>query len=424
MAATGVGSLAAGCGAGDDNAGDSSSAGGELSIMFWGEGNQNELQLELIELYEQQADGVTFSAEYSGLEGYYDKLATRVAGGNPADIFGIHDVSLAEYAARGAVRNIEEFRAEPLGLDSVANESVVEGCLIGGELHFVPLGVSTEPGFIYDKTVLEQAGLALPSDEWTLAEYRELAQAVAQSGVRTAGTADLGGVPPALGAWLRTHELSLLSSGGLGFDVDDLAEWFNFWDELRREGSAVPIEVTAAAVGFQNDPVVTADAALTTTAKDKGWLALDGLTDDELVLVPFPRAAADAPAATQIVPGAWFAVSAESEKVDAAIDFLSYHISNMDALRTIGIGRHGVPLFEEAREELYPEAKPAHQKIYDLLATVEASQTGAVDVVYPVGANELFQQLKPLNEQIGFGQSGVSDAAESFFDTAERILEG
>lgn len=421
MGGLGLAGLMSGC-----SGGGSGSAGGstkELTVTFWGEGNQNKLQLKLIELYEKQAGGVSIKPEYSGLAGYYDKLATRLAGGNAPDIFGIHSAALADYAERGAVLNLQKYFSDPLGLDEVVEESVVEGCRIGGKLHFVPLGVSTEPGFVYDKAALDEAGASEPTNDWTWADFEEIAGAVSDAGKLTAGTADFGGEAIALGAYLRTNGLSLFASGGLGFDQDDLAEWLELWHRLRREKLAVPIDVTAGAVGFENNPVVTGDAALTTVAKDKGWLALDGLTKNELELVPFPRADADAPAATQMVPGAWFAISAKSEAVDAAIDFLAFHISDLDAAGKIGIGRHGVPLFERMRKKLYPEENEASKKIYDVLTAVRKQETAAVDAVYPVGAAELLLELVEINQKIGFGDTSVKKGAASFFESAERLLK-
>ena len=88
---------AAACG-GDD--GESADGKVELSIFWWGGDTRAQLTEKALALYESKHPGVTFKKTWQANQGYFDKLATLTAGGDPPDIFQIDDNFLSEYAER------------------------------------------------------------------------------------------------------------------------------------------------------------------------------------------------------------------------------------------------------------------------------------------------------------------------------------
>lgn len=85
-------SLVVGCagGGGETENGKSESGGdGEkvtLRFSWWGGDERNEATLDVIEAYEKEHPNITIEAEYSGDDGYQEKLSTALAGNTAADI--------------------------------------------------------------------------------------------------------------------------------------------------------------------------------------------------------------------------------------------------------------------------------------------------------------------------------------------------
>ncbi len=400
-----------------------SSAGSSrtLDVMFWGEGDQNKKLVEALDVY-QKSDGASkVNPQYSGFSGYYDKLATRVAGGNPPDVFQIHLPYLMEYVKRGAVQPLDKY-ADDLGLGSLPHY-IATTTRSAGKYWFALLGAATQPAVIVDVTKLKALGLSAPGADWTLDQYKAtMAEAHAKSGGKLNGTADLGGNPIALEAFMRGRGKLLFTDGGkLAFGPDDMVAWLQFWQGLRASGAAAPMKVTAAATGFQNDPLTIGKAVYTGTATSRGLPSMQSLTKDALALATFPSGGAGAPSGTNIIPAGWFAISPKSKNVEGAVAMLKFLTSSADAAKVMGMAR-GVPIRKEIRSTVASSAEKLDKVVLDNYALVESKDPAPLQM-YPPGASKLLQTTLPnVNQVVGFGQSTVSQAAAKFFADAKAAL--
>jgi len=82
----------------------------ELSFFWWGGDARAKLTDDALALYTKKHPNVTFKKTWQANQGYFDKLATLVAGGNAPDIFQIDDNYLAEYAGRNATLDLTPYQ--------------------------------------------------------------------------------------------------------------------------------------------------------------------------------------------------------------------------------------------------------------------------------------------------------------------------
>ncbi|WP_406047330.1 ABC transporter substrate-binding protein [Kribbella sp. NBC_00889] len=405
--------------------GSSSSGGGSsaaLEVMFWGEGDQNKKLIGALDVYQKSEGAAKVNPQYSGFSGYYDKLATRVAGGNPPDVFQIHLPYLMEYVKRGAVQPLDQYK-DDLGLDSMP-DYVSTTIKADGKYYFALLGAATQPAIIVNTTKLKDLGLAAPSPDWTLDEYKAtMAEVWAKSGHKLAGTADQGGSPIALESFLRGRGKTLFGdAGALGFSQDDMAAWLQLWQDLRGNGAAVPMALTAAATGFQNDPVTVGKAAYTGTATSRGLPSMQSLTKDTLSLGTFPSGRAGSQPGTNIIPAGWFAISPKSKNIEGAVSMLKFLTSKPEAATAMGLAR-GVPIPEDIRATIAKSATGLNKLVLENYALV-ASKGPAALQMYPPGASKLLQTSLPnANQVVGFGKSTVAQAVTKFFADAQAALK-
>jgi multiple sugar transport system substrate-binding protein len=402
--------------------GSSSPSGGTaLDFAFWGEGDQNKKLVDALNLYQKTADASTVNPQYSGFSGYYDKLATRVAGGNPPDIFQIHLPYLMEYIDRGAVAPLDDYK-DQLGLDKLP-DYVANTAKTKGKYWFALLGAATQPAIIVDTTKLAALGLSAPSGDWDIDTYaKTMLEVYTKSDKKLNGTADSGGSPITLEAFLRGQRKSLFSDDGkLGFGEADLVKWLQFWQDMRANGAAVPMTVTAANKGFQDDPVTLGKAAYSSTATSRGLPSMQSLNKDTLALATFPSGGSGTGSGTNIIPAGWFAISAKSKNIKAAVQMLQYLTTNPDAAAALGLAR-GVPIPEDMRNTISKTATGLDKVVLDNYVEV-ASKHPAPLQMYPPGASKLLQTSLPdANEQVGFGKMTVAQAAQKFLADAKNAL--
>lgn len=234
---------------------------GALSMMFWSEGKRAQLHLKVIEQFEQTHAGTKVTPQYQGLQGYDDKLATRISGKNPPSIFELRAATFSEYIERGVVRKLDGLVPDPLPFDGLP-ENLKAACQLNGAYYAIPLGVATLPAVVYNKTLIAKLGIPAPKATWTMDDLAGFAAAIHKADPKLYGCSDMGGSSGgALQAYLRSDGKDLFTTdGALGFSADDLSAWYQFWDDMRKAKSCPPMQLTQAATGFNNNEVVKGQA--------------------------------------------------------------------------------------------------------------------------------------------------------------------
>lgn len=400
----------------------SAGAEGELEFFWYVEGDRAKYSIEAAARFEDRNDGVTINPRHTAYAPYWDKLATETAGGNPPDIFQIELARQAEYAGRGTVRPVEDLVPDLL---EHIEQDVLESCMYEDDVHFIPTGLSTSPALVSNETLLGDIGVTAPPDVWLQDDYTAFCHDVRDaSGGEVYGTSDLGGSHWALQAFARSRgEDPFSPDGRLTLSRRTVADWLGWWQDLRASEACVPMTRSAESGGFENFPVITRDAVISSTASAKGMLGLQGLTDDHLDLLPFPLAESDGPAGVMVAPIEWWAISSRTtrEKAQLAGDFCAFVLTDEASVDGMVI-EHGIPVVPELRERARAGAGDIVRRTFDDFDRARASDPRPV-TPQPVGAGELFTQvLTTINEDIGFGRITVDEAVATFFTEADRVF--
>ncbi|HVX47437.1 MAG TPA: ABC transporter substrate-binding protein [Mycobacteriales bacterium] len=392
-----------------------------LQMTFWGEGDQNKRLIAALDLFERQHAPLKIATQYSGLDGYYDKLATRLAGGDPPDIFQIHLPYLLEYVRRGAVASLDPY-AKDLGLTSVP-DYIATTSKLDGHWYFALVGAATQPAIVYDRTRLEEKHLQPAKDGWTLDDFQDqMRQVHSDTGGKLYGSADLGGNAIAFESYLHGRAMRLFDdTGQLAFKPDDFSEWLQMWDSQRKAGGCLPMSETAAATGFQNDPVITGKSAFTLTATSRGLPSMQTLTKDTLRLLPFPAATRGGAPGTNIIPAGWFAVAKRSRNIEGAVALLKFLSGSKQASRAMQLAR-GVPIASDLQAVIAPDLTGVNKLVFDNYQQIARQKLVPLQP-YPPGSGELLQTSLPTaNQTVGFGKGSVSSVTDQFFSDAKRLL--
>jgi multiple sugar transport system substrate-binding protein len=415
----------AACGGGGSRASDQQAGGPpereqpvQLEVTWWGGPARAELTQKVLDLYTQKHPNVTFTTQWQGYSGYYDKVNTTAAGRNAADIIQIDNRVLREYSSKGLIADLTPWVGSTLKADQIDPRLMSTG-EVDGKLYAVPLA-SNAQSYVVDKTVVEPLGLLPPETGWaTWEEFGEWASKVTAATGRTVWgvrdeSADLGGFE----FWLRQQGKNLYDGQQLGFTEDDAARWLEMWAGFRERGAASPAEVAqpANAGDISKNTVITKQTAVT-FSWDNQYTEVSKATDHELVLVPLPGP----PDGAYIRSSQFFTAYARGENVATAVDVINFFVNDPEAGAILGTER-GLPPNDAVRAAVMPnfDDKLKYVVAYDERVTEKAGDTPPTPAQGDVQVRQL---LITAAENAGFGRQTPRAAAAEFFAQATAELE-
>ena len=394
--------------------------GADLRLLFWGGQNRADRTYGVVDLY-QAASGNTVEGEFLAWNDYWPKLATQTAGGNAPDIIQMDYRYIVEYAKRNAIAPIDELGAKlaEAGFD----EDQLEGGKVDGKLYGVSLGANSV-AMLINTAAFEEAGVAIPTNDWTLDTLREIGEAFKAANIRGGmkAIADGSYSEPMLDNWLRQRGKALYTADGqLGFDEADAIEWYQLWADLRAAGVCVSAEDQALDTGpLESTMLVTGKAALMPSNSNQ-LVAFQGLIPDLLDMVGYPRIAEGAGGGHYRKPSMFFSVANSSANQEAAADFLNFFVSDAEAAKILGVER-GIPCLPGTRDIVAPTLDEANQIALNFVANL-GDLLGPLPPPPPAAAGEVDSSLiRTLGQEVGFGAKSPEQAGAELVSGATAIL--
>lgn len=249
-----------------------------------------------------------------------DQLQRMIAGGEAPDLMMMNTGQFEAFGSRGALANLDE-RIANSDLDlGIYWPAAVEGCKIDGAVHGLPKDISNHIVYI-NKQFFEEAGVELPTNEWTWDEYREICKSL--TGENRWGTA----ITNSSWAWGGF----VYSNGGEVLNEDRTECFLNseqavaaleaYFAPITQDGSAVPPGALPQMEGA-SDQFLGGVIGMTMAGP---WFR-PGLVEEELfpwTIRLFPRAP-EGEAPTSILYVDQWAMSADSENPDQAWELLKF----------------------------------------------------------------------------------------------------
>ena len=286
---------------------------------------------------------VTFDAQYEDCNTFSSDIVNKLTGSNPPDITEYVDAAIQTVAPQGLVLDLapyaemygwaDKFPASELAQLQLSDNGSVHG---EGRQLGIPGGASFV-GVFYNKALLAQAGLAVPT---TLDEFTAALQTARDAGITpiALGALDDGGIhlwgslvnsligPQAAQNWVNGKAGSTIDLPGAVQASQMITDWenagyFTVWPNGTSENDA-----RAAFAG---------GSALFTV--DGSWSVGTIPPGEDFGFFPFPVAKKGDPVAGQGFSAA-FAISSKSKNADVAAAFLDYLSSPEAAAISVNLG--------------------------------------------------------------------------------------
>jgi multiple sugar transport system substrate-binding protein len=390
----------------------------ELRFAWWGSDSRHERTLAVIDNFERDFPHITIMPEFAPFDGFQDALNVQIGGGNPPDLIqqgGDYPLMVN----MGVVVELESFLGSEFD-DTYFDKDVLETGSMNGHLYAISLGTNM-PTMVYNKTLLEEVGAALPPERATwdeLAAYFESIQPLMPSGVWA--MADLSQFNNGLAQFLRMRDRPFWNNHETQVIESDLVDWLTMVQDWRDRGFVPPYDVSIQfnGVGPEQSAMVTRQVAVATFWSNQ-LVGFQGLTEDVLELTHMPVPRSGELAGLWIQPSQYLCVARVSENPAAAVQFIDFFVNNPESGLILGNDR-GISSNSRVREAKMGIANEIDEKVYAYYA-VATERTRAMYHNSPVQAqwnneNDLIQ------ERFGFGMLTIQQAAKEMYDTIQRLL--
>ncbi|MEW2589824.1 extracellular solute-binding protein [Micromonospora aurantiaca] len=403
---------AAGCG--DDDAGGDGPV--KLSVFWWGGEARAKLTEDALALYTKKHPDVTFEKTWQANQGYFDKLATLTAGGNPPDLFQIDDNYLAEYAGRSTTLDLGSYRDSGKLDVSKFPKSLLEYGVVDGKLAGVAAGENTQ-GLVYNKTLLTKNGLPEPTTGMSWEEHIAWAEQVAKK-TKVPGTQDPSADYKALWVWLRQQGKDLYNGKELGFTAEDVTKWFELWKGARDRGATPTPDVIheGNATDITKQLVVTGKAA-TSWVWANQMPDLKKNTKDELGVIAYPGD----PSAQWARASMYWSVFKGSKHKDVAVDVINFLNNDPEAVALLGTDR-GLPSNMDLRAKVSETTTDPAMKQSIQVESELAQKFGPSPQVPIKGHSKVKSELTKAAENAQYGRATPAQAAEQFVTACKAAI--
>jgi multiple sugar transport system substrate-binding protein len=198
----------------------------------------------VVNLYKTVKPNVTINLTQGGASSaeYIQGLTTARLGGKVPDLFETFDVISDQMASDGLTENLVPWLAKGGGLDRSQFADAFLASYIPrdapSELHGVPVAADATVMF-YNKKIFKEAGVALPTDDWSYDTFLSDAQKISQAGKGKYWGVSLqndGAVPPSI--WQAQYQPMIKAYGGYVYDAKTNTvgighpEAIKAWDQL------------------------------------------------------------------------------------------------------------------------------------------------------------------------------------------------
>lgn len=381
-----------------------------MILAWWGGALRVQMTEQVMKKFSRQHPNVSITAQYSDYGAYFDKLATSVAGGTPADLFQLDEWYVRTYAERGV---LQDLRTVPeLDTSHLEAKSMAWG-KEGSHLYTVPCGLTATCVYV-NVSLLHKLGLELPdTSTWSWDDLAALGRSVGKAskgksyGINPLASRDQ------LALWLRQRGHDLFTGNRVSAPRDLLVDFFQMaldWTKSGVSGSASLQAENPPALDQNDFSTGVAAMQFNTSNQLAAYQAAGGGAD--MRIVQLPTLDQNKTRYQYVKPSMSWAISAFSDHRAEAGLLLNY-ILNSSAAAQILKAERGTPPNTELATKISRTLGKGDREATQFIVQTAAASPG-VPGPTPNGGNRVNDVLSRYVQEVVFEKTAPDDAAGSF----------
>lgn len=337
------------------NANDKASEHASLRFSWWGDDSRHKATLDMIKQYEKENPGVKIAGEYSGWDGYLEKMTTQVAAGTAPDIIQI-DYAFLENLWK--TDDFVDFNKEKDVDLSGFSKSLLKGVTSpDGKLIGIPCGVNFT-GLFGNKKAADHYGVDLTQHfNWDrlLSEGKKVHAQDKEAYLLYPYAVNRYIFEPYL--FNMTGKKLIDDNYKLGFTKDQIEKTLDFIEQLYKEGVMEPYDETVEIKAPAENPLWLNNKLVLCPEFGAGYDALAASLPKENLISLEPLGDSDADNSGIVLrPTNMIAVNAKSKHVKAAVKFVNSFFNDDKSIKTLGMTR-SIPANKKAMDMMTSAGK-------------------------------------------------------------------
>ncbi|MDS9467454.1 ABC transporter substrate-binding protein [Paracoccus sp. MBLB3053] len=390
----------------------------ELRMSWWGGDSRHVATQAALEACGAK-HGHTIKGEFTGFDGYLEKLTTQMAGGTEADIVQINWPWMPLFSRDGT--GFADLRTLS-GLDlSQWSEADLDSGSVNGILQGISVS-TTGRAFFFNQTTFEKAGVAIPTnwaeleaatkvfkeklgeDYYTFNAVKETAQLLVTLAVVQKTGKDL--VDP--------------DTNRVAWTTEELAEGISFLGHLVEIGAirSQKQEASDGNVNLFEKPDWSAGKISGSYEWDSTYSKYADPLQEGQVLKPVPPLHVDGAVTDGVYrkPSMLLSISKNSKHPEAAAQVLNCLLNEPEGIDALGTSR-GLPSSKVAAERLADEGSPEVRAANALIVAASGPTISPFNE-HPEIRGNFIDSL----EEYAYGQISAEDAAEQIIEGTNDVL--
>lgn len=390
----------------------------KLRVVWWGAQTRHDATKKVLDLYTKKHPNVTFVSEFSGWDGYWDKLATQAAGKNAPDIIQMDAQYLQEYAGRKQLADLSS------GIEvGDMDKNLLDTGKYNDKLYAVPLG-NNATGLVFNKQAFEKLGLPLPKSDWTWDDLFQMAREIQPKLPK--GKYALADLTSSLSSRTVYEEYQLgqgkghltSSDGKANIDKETWLKWNKIFSDLRKEGVVPPAETTVSEKLYDpKQDLLLNGTVLIKSAFAAEYPSYEGVTPGAYGLTKVPNGKK---ASGYLKPSMFWSVSSQSKNIEEAKKVIDFFINDKEAGKILGTTR-GIPVSKQVLDELTPEFSQADLKQVDLIK--ETAPDANPFNGGPQGFGNFDKEFTKVEQEYVFGRITANEAYQELLNKWDETIK-
>lgn len=392
-----------------------------LRFAWWGSEQRTKVTTAAVAAFEQAHPEIKITLEPGPFDGYFDKIATQFAAGDPPDVIQLTPDKVLEFSGRSSLADLGSIDHSKIDARLV---DIVRGK--DGGLGGLPAGIGAHT-LVANPAVFAAAGVELPDDRtWTWDDYADLAQRIsdASPGTKVYGSQAFGWSINGYSVWLTQQGALLWSAeGDVGYQAADGAGYFRLLKQLVDAGAVPPPEETTEDLGkpLEENGVITGKYALAYTDTSQ-FAALVAAGDDvDLKLLRFPsRTGKPADARMEVRSSMYWVAPSASPHQEQARQLIDFLVNAPEAGLAL-LGDRGVPSNSVIKDVVLPKLDPAAAEAVQFITDL-TPDAGPFVPRAPLGGGSVENSLQRATSDVLFGKLTPEQGAQRMIDEMKAAI--
>lgn len=388
-----------------------------LRFSWWGGEERHQATLAAIEKYESLNPNVTIEAEYSGFDGYMQKVITQLAGNTAADVVQINWVDMPALADQNLLADLRDM--SEIELDAF-DESAIRPVRFDDKVLGLLTGISTNT-LLYNKEFTDKFGLDM-TQQWTWDEFLEYGKKIHEENpdyyLLNAGSADIRNIM----LWYlaqKTGEFWIDSDYNMPYTKEDWTEAFTLYKSWIDNGILQPLEISSVYDSKKYEDPAWTDGRLGIClgwTSDKNSMSVSNTLD--IHIGTFPVRENGKASGLFMNPAQIYSIPESCENKEEAAKFLNWMLNDPEAAVLLKECR-GVPASNTARTALVDAGllSAESSEVID-----HANSLGSMEYTN-VSTGDAQATMMEIIQEVGFGLTSPADAAEKLMEQNAIIID-